>query len=123
MIASESFFMELSRSQARSLAVGTVIVGIGLFALAGITWQNKGKAPTISTQPSKMISATSTATLTQLPDTPSKVTYTVLENDNLAEIGKKLCGSENAWVSIAATNNLLHPDLIYPGETYIITCH
>lgn len=120
MIASETFFMELSRSQIRSLAIGTVIVGIGLFILAGITWQNKGKAPTISTQPSKMISATSTATLT---DTPSKVTYTVLENDNLAEIGKKLCGSENAWVSIAATNNLLYPDLIYPGETYIITCY
>jgi len=113
MIASETFFMGLSRSQARSLAIGTMIVGIGLFILAGITWQNKEKAPTISTQPSQMISATSTA----------KLTYTVLENDNLAEIGKKLCGSENAWVYIAATNNLLYPDLIYPGETYIITCN
>lgn len=123
MIASETFFMELSRSQARSLAIGIVIVGMGLFAVAGITWRSNGELQTIPTQPSKMISATSTATLTQLPDTPSKVTYTVLENDNLAEIGKKLCGSENAWVSIAATNNLLYPDLIYPGETYIITCH
>lgn len=123
MIASETFFMELSRSQARSLAIGIVIVGMGLFALAGITWRSNGKLQTIPTQPSKMISATSTATLTQFPDTPSKVTYTVLENDSLAEIGKKLCGSENAWVSIAATNNLLYPDLIYPGETYIITCH
>lgn len=129
------FFMGLSKSQTQSLAIGSIIVGLGLFFLATVTWKNREKlaVATVSPTPTltKMISATATVRMNEkkqplvkkLSNTSSKVTYTVEENDNLATIGEKLCHTEGAWVSIAATNNLLYPYTIYPGETYIITCN
>ena len=143
-------FFGLSKSQMQSLSVGIIIVGLGLFVLATAAYKNRGaflpknmlvattpiavSTKTISLTPSvtpiKMISATSTAMLSQktppvkkLPNTSSKVTYTVEENDNLASIGKKLCGSDRAWLSIAATNNLFFPYIIHPKEQYTITCN
>ncbi len=135
------FFMGLSKSQTQSFAVGSIIVGLGLFALASVTLKNKtqletnmfptASAPTVVAPTlTKMISATSTARMVektpvikQLSNTSSKVTYTVEKNDNLAKIGEKLCDSDRAWLSIIATNKLLYPYTIYPGETYIITCN
>lgn len=141
------FFMGLSKSQTQSLAIGAIIVGLGLFMIASFTWKNKDAAQiamtpnvsvtpslatpsgTITNMPSKMISATSTANLAQkqpmvkkLPNTSSKVTYTVEENDSIATIGEALCGIDRAWLSIAATNNLFYPYTIHAGEEYIITC-
>jgi len=145
-------FMGLTTAQTRSLAIGIVIVGLGLFILAGMTWSNKGTlqtsifptaavtqaiTPTLmaeqlaqATIPAKMISATSTAMLTEkkplvkkLPNTSSKVTYTVEKDDTFAKIGLQLCGNEEAWTSIVKTNNVKYPHIIHPGETYTITCN
>lgn len=63
------------------------------------------------------------AMVKKLPNTSSKVTYTVMDNDNIAKIGKKLCGSDRAWLSIVETNNIPYPYTIHTGETYIITCN
>lgn len=148
-----SFFMGLSKSQTQSLALGSIVVGLGLFALATFTWNNKTQwqaqvFPTASVSPTvtssamtnasmsatptltKMISATSTAKMAdksplvkKLPNTTSKVTYTVENNDSIAKIGERLCGSNRAWLSIVTTNNMVYPYTIHPGETYIITCN
>lgn len=142
---SQASFLGLNRAQTQSLAIGIVIVGIGLFVLAGMTWKNKEKlqpsifptaamtrvSPTIMAKgPSQMISATSTAKLTEkqplvkkLPNTSSKVTYMVENEDSFVTIGEKLCGDDEAWLSIVETNKILYPYIIHPGETYIITCN
>jgi nucleoid-associated protein YgaU len=151
---SSSFFMGLSKSQTQSLAIGSIIVGLGLFALTTFTVKNKAQwqanvFPTAAVSPiatissiqmtstmsatptvTKMISATSTAKMAdkmpivkKLPNTTSKVTYTVEPHDSIAKIGERLCGSERAWLSIVATNNIMYPYTIHPGETYIITCN
>lgn len=138
-------FMGLDKAQTRSLAVGVIIVGIGLFLLSGYTWTHKKTLGTVMFQPNEklmlspkpskrpplqMISATSTARMTEknplikkLSNTSSKVTYTVQDQDSLATIGEKLCHSDRAWLSIAITNQLTYPYIINPGETYIITCN
>lgn len=128
------FFMGLSKAQTQRLAIGSIIVGLSLFLLAASTQKNKETSlvATLSPTPTltKTISATATAQMNEkkqplvkkLPNTSSKVTYTVEENDSLATIGEKLCHTQEAWVSIAATNTILYPYTIYPGETFIITC-
>ena len=142
---SQPVFMGLSRTQTRSLAVGVIIVGLGLFLLSGYSWTQKklqgnvlfGPNEKLSlspkpsqTAPLQMISATSTARMTEkkplikkISNTSSKVTYTVQNLDSLATIGEKLCHSDRAWLSIAITNQLTYPYIINPGETYIITCN
>ncbi len=61
---------------------------------------------------------------------PSKVTietskitgteYTVKENDSLWNISVRAYGDGFQWVKIKDTNNLSNPDLIYPGNRFII---
>lgn len=83
---------------------------------------------TMTPTPTKEASETATTerkqlAIKKLPNTSSKVTYTVMRNDNVAKIGKQLCGSERAWLSLIRTNNLMHPYIIHPGQTLIITCN
>lgn len=190
---SEDFFMGLTKSQTQSLSVGIVIVGLGLFVVAGLAYKSNKLAsqsilsegartyqPATAITPTNLVmqpsdvpatiqpSVTSEATATptsapiitqtptivptatvvpptatpmvtktvsptptpksmamvkKLPNTSSKVTYTVEQDDSLATVGTKLCQSDRAWLSIAATNNLVYPYTIHPGETYIITCN
>lgn len=87
-------------------------------------------APTVQATPTAMPTAMTAnpspkpvAMVKKLPNTSSKVTYTVMDNDNIAKIGKKLCGSDRAWLSIVETNNIPYPYTIHSGETYIITCN
>ena len=44
-------------------------------------------------------------------------TYTVVRGDTLSAIGKKFGVN---WRDIAAANNIANPDLIYPGQVFVI---
>jgi len=46
--------------------------------------------------------------------------YTVVEGDNLWTIAKRTYGDPYRWVDIARANNLANPDLIYPGNKFIL---
>lgn len=134
------YFMGLTKSQTKSLSVGIIVLGFGLFILAGYTYKNRQTittsvlppamttaAPTAKTSPSTETPTPSVMTqkppITVLSNTTSKVTYTVRNGDSLATIGETLCKSDRAWVSIANTNLITYPYVINPGETYIITCN
>lgn len=135
------YFMGLTKSQTKSLAVGIIIVGFGLFILAGYTYKNRQTlttsilpsaamttaAPTPNSSPSTQTPTPAAMAqkppVTVLPNTSSKVTYTVRDGDSLATIGETLCKSDRAWLSIANTNQITYPYVINPGETYIITCN
>jgi hypothetical protein len=76
----------------------------------------------VTPSPVKLAQGNKTTPITKLPNTSSKVTYTVMEGDSFAKIGEQLCHSDRAWLSIVNTNNVVYPYIINPGETYIITC-
>ena len=67
------------------------------------------------------VSAGGTATVKaqQTPTRPSKTpakTYTVKKNDTLWAICKKELGDGSKYPSIAKLNNIVNPNLIYPGQ-------
>ena len=51
---------------------------------------------------------------------PVKKTYTVVEGDCLWNISKKFCGDGARYTEIASANNIKNPDLIYPGQVFVI---
>lgn len=59
---------------------------------------------------------------TQSP--PQKVTtntYTVVEDDTLWDIAVRAYGDGFRWIEIAKANNLENPDLIFPGNSFILS--
>jgi len=52
--------------------------------------------------------------------TPNK-TYTVVKGDSLYAIARKFYGNGNEYNKIVAANNIKNPNLIYPGQVFIIT--
>jgi len=53
-------------------------------------------------------------------ETFSEATYTVAQGDNLWNIALKAYGDGYKWVEIARENNLANPDLIHPGNIFIL---
>lgn len=72
------------------------------------------------------VSPTSSATLTEsedvsgIDDNLREDTYTVAKGDNLWNISVKLYGDGYKWPEIAKANNLKDPNLIHPGNTFVI---
>jgi nucleoid-associated protein YgaU len=48
---------------------------------------------------------------------PKKRTYTVKSGDTLSAIGARF---DVSWQKIAEVNKIKNPDLIYPGQTFVI---
>ncbi len=46
--------------------------------------------------------------------------YTVVENDSLIKISERFLGDGQLYQSLAGLNNLINPDLIYPGDKLLI---
>jgi len=46
--------------------------------------------------------------------------YTVTPGDTLGRIARQFYGDSLQWTRIAEANNIRNPDLIYPGQTFII---
>ncbi len=56
---------------------------------------------------------------TDAPTTGAKISgmeYTVVKGDYLWDIAIRAYGDGYKWVEIARLNNLVNPDLIYPGD-------
>lgn len=56
-----------------------------------------------------------------LPRAPGR-TYTVVKGDTLSGIAERFYGKPGEWHRIYEANkvNIKNPDLIYPGQTFII---
>ncbi len=56
-----------------------------------------------------------------LPRGPGR-SYTVVKGDTLSKIAKQFYGKAGEWHRIYEANkaNIKNPDLIYPGQTFII---
>ncbi len=52
--------------------------------------------------------------------TITEKTYTVVKGDCLWNIAIRAYGDGYKWVQIAKANNLTHPDLIYPGNVFVL---
>src|SRR6185503_8761598 len=69
---------------------------------------------------------TATQTVTKPTITPNsnqritKNTYTVVEGDSLWDISVRAYGNGYRWVDIARANKLMNPDLIYPGNVFVL---
>lgn len=54
------------------------------------------------------------------PSATSNKNYTVVKGDSLWSIARKFYGNGNEYNKIVSANNIKNPNLIYPGQTFII---
>jgi len=88
--------------------------------------------PTSTPEPSPKPATTATATPKSVPTPPPAVvptptpaksagrSYTIKPGDTLGKLARQYYGDPMQWPRITAVNKIENPDLIYPGQVFII---